>query len=75
MPTTESGGPLETLARRLQRPVESLRACAALSEAEQATLLAAIERALAQRSVDIDRSLARLIPWPLRAPLLRWMRR
>lgn len=75
MSTTESGGPLELLARRLHRPVESLRACAVLSEAEQATLLAAVEHALAQRSLGVERSLARLIPWPLRAPLLRRMRR
>lgn len=79
MDTTESAGGaaghLEAIAQRLHRPAASLPACTVLSPEQQAILLAALDRAFEQRAQDLDRSLARLIPWPLRAPLLRWLRR
>lgn len=79
MVTTGTGAaaekPLDAIARRLHRPVESLRACAGLSVEQQAVLLAAIEQSLIQRKQGIDGALARLLPWPLRGPVLRWLRR
>jgi hypothetical protein len=77
--TTETGAvagePLDAIAHRLHRPVESLRACAVLSPEQQAVLLAALDAALANRKRDLDGALARLLPWPLRGPVLRWLRR
>jgi len=73
--TTESGPDLQALSQRLNRPAASLRAYAELSPAEHAALLSCLDAALAQRRTAIDHALLRLIPWPLRGSVLRWLRR
>ena len=79
MGTTEAGAaaenPLEAIAHRLHRPVESLRACAVLSAEQQTVLLAALDAALTNRRQGIDGAFARVLPWPLRSAVLRWLRR
>jgi len=73
--TTESGPDLQALSQRLHRPAESLRAYHPLSAAEHAALLACLDAALAQRRTAIEHALLRMIPWPLRGLVLRWLRR
>ena len=74
--TTESRvDDLDVLAQRLNRPASSLRAYVALNADEQAVLLARLDVALAARRTALDRALCRLIPWPLRGTVMRWLRR
>lgn len=76
--SVETGGSaatLDDLAQRLRRPVGSLQACAGLSAEELGVLIATLDSAIAQRRSALDRALHRFLPWPLRAPILRWLRR
>ena len=66
---------LDALAARLGRPASSLQALAMLDRAQQAELIASVDRVLSTRQSELDRALRRLLPWPLRTPLLRWLRR
>lgn len=70
-----STGTVDALAQRLRRPAGSLQGCAQLSADELAILVATLDAAIAQRRSALDRSLHRFLPWPLRAPILRWLRR
>lgn len=70
-----STGTLDALAQRLRRPAGSLQGCADLSAEELALLLATLDAAIAQHRSALDLALARLLPWPLRATILRWLRR
>ncbi|WP_420465650.1 hypothetical protein [Panacagrimonas sp.] len=63
------------LQRRLQRPVGHLRPLATLGEEPRAALSAAIAQATEQRRATLDRDLRRVLPWPLRALLLRGLGR
>ncbi len=75
MGTTESGGDLDALSERLNRPASSLRAYAALSADEHRVLRTCLDAALAERRTALDQALSRLMPWPLRDLPLRWLRR
>ncbi len=66
---------LQALAQRLNRPTSSLRAYAQLSADEHALLRDSLDTALAQRRTALDHAQSRLLPWPLRGVLLRWLRR
>lgn len=70
-----SAGGVEALAQRLRRPATSLQGCAALSPEQLGVLVAAIDRAVEQRRSALDTALHRFLPWPLRGPILRWLRR
>lgn len=65
----------ELMQRRLQRPVGHLRPLATLTEEQQAALSTAITQATEQRCAVLDRDLRRVLPWPLRALLLRGLGR
>lgn len=66
---------LQALAQRLNRPASSLGAYVTLDRDEHAVLRARLDTALADRRTGLDQALARLIPWPIRAVVLRWLRR
>lgn len=70
-----STGTVDALAQRLRRPAGSLQGCAQLSADELAMLVRALDAAIAQRRSALDQALCRFLPWPLRAPILRWLRR
>lgn len=65
----------ELLQRRLQRPVGHLRPLATLAEQQQVALSAAIAQATEQRRAALNRDIRRVLPWPLRALLLRGLGR
>lgn len=66
---------LDALARRVRRAPGSLQDCANLTDAELDQLIAALDAAIEERRLALDQALHRFLPWPLRAPILRWLRR
>ena len=75
MPEPGDSIELDSLALRLGKPAGSLQAFAALDPAQRSELIASVDRTLSARQEQLDHALQRMVPWPLRAPLLRWMRR
>lgn len=72
MPHSEE---LDALATSLGRPIDSLHSLSTLDSAQLAALREAIEHAVRERHEQLDQSLNRILPWPLRGPLLSLLRR
>lgn len=73
--TDEANRELTALTRRLERPVLSLSALEQLPPEQLRTLREQIEQAQERHQKLLDQALERAIPWLLRAPVLRWLRR